>query len=94
MNKYYQLCGALGVLKQNDGVDLDWVEIKEQMRDLGRRVGIAHFGDPIANTVATGFTDPVHEEVRAIHRKYRDMCLELGLIQRGYLFDDHDAAAL
>ena len=93
MSTYDQLCGALGMLKQND-VELDWTAIYEQMRDIGRRVGIAHFGDPIANTPATGFADPVHADVRTLHRKYRDMCLERGLIERGYLFNQYDCVPL
>jgi hypothetical protein len=93
MSTYDQLCGALGMLKQN-GVKLDWAAINEQMRDIGRRVGIARFGDPISNTTATGFTDPVHDEVQTMHRKYRDMCLERGLIERGYLFDDRDCVPI
>lgn len=93
MSTYDQLCGALGMLKTN-GVELPWEEINEQMRGIGRRVGIAKFGDPIANTPATGFTDQVHEEVRVLHRQYRDMCLARGLIERGYLFDDRDCVPL
>src|SRR3990167_7901978 len=87
MSTYDQLCGALGMLKQND-VELDYPAINEQMRDIGRRVGVARFGDPIASTPATGFSDQVYAEVQALHRQYRDMCLERGLIERGYLFDD------
>jgi hypothetical protein len=93
MSTYDQLCGALGVLKQND-VELDWAAINGQMRDIGLRVGIARFGDPIANTPPTGFTDPAHGEVQALHRKYRNMCLERGLIQRGYLFNGRDCVPL
>lgn len=93
MSTYGQLCGALGMLKQN-GVELDWPALNEQMRDIGRRVGIARFGDPVANTTANGFSALVHDEVRALHRKYRDMCLERGLIERGYLFNDRDCVPL
>jgi len=93
MSTYDQLCGALGMLKQN-GAELDWPATNEQMRDIGRRAGIARFGDPIANTPATGFTDPVYKEMHALHRKYRDMCLERGLVDRGYLFDERDCVPL
>lgn len=93
MSTYDQLCGALGILKQND-VELDWTAINEQMRDIGCRVGIARFGDQIANTPATGFSDPVYAEIQAMHRQYRDMCLERGLIERGYLFNDRDCVPL
>lgn len=93
MSNYNQLCGALGVLKQANA-NLDWAAINEQMRDIGRRVGIAEFGDPIAQTPATGISDPVHAEVNQLHRKYRDMCLQAGLIGRGQLFDMHDCVPL
>src|SRR3546814_8163785 len=89
MSDYHQLCGALGLLKTHDE-PLDWTAINEQMRDLGRRVGIAEFGDPHTGQPATGFADPVHQEIRELHRLYRDKCLGRGLINVGYLFNSHD----
>lgn len=90
---YMQLAGALGLLKLND-VDLDWTSLEVQMRDLGRRLGVAEYGDPSTGTPPTGFTDPVHAEIDAMHRTYRDMCLKLGLIRIGELFDAHDCIPL
>src|SRR3546814_4899999 len=59
------------------------------MRDLGRRVGIAEFGDPHTGQPATGFADPVHQEIRELHRLYRDKCLGRGLINVGYRSEEH-----
>jgi hypothetical protein len=50
---YEQLCGAIGLLKTG-GIELDWPTLNDQMRELGRRVGIAQYGDPIAKTPPTG----------------------------------------
>lgn len=93
MHTYVQLCGALGLLKLN-GVKLDWPEINARMLDLGRRLGTAYFGDPIAGTPATGFADPVYIELREMHHKFRGLCLSFKLIERGQLFDDHDCLPL
>lgn len=93
MSTYDQLCGALGMLKRNN-VELDYPAINEHMRGLGRRAGVARFGDQIAKTPPTGFADPVFAEIQAMHRQYRDMCLEHSLIERGYLFDDRDCVPL
>lgn len=93
MDTYSQLCGALSVLKLH-GADLPWTELYERMRDIGRRIGIAQFGDPLAGTPPTGATDPVHQEINDLHRTYRDMCLDRGLIRPGELFDLNDSGAL
>lgn len=93
MNNYEQLCGALGVLKQAEA-NLEWAEINDQMREVAHRFGVAQFGDPIAGTPATGLSDPVYEEIEQLHRRYRDMCLEAGLIDRGQLFDKYDCVPL
>lgn len=93
MSDYEQLCGALGLLKQA-GAKLPWEEINLQMRDIGRRVGIARLGDPIEQTPATGMSDPVHAEIDQLHRQYRDLCLQAGLIGRGQLFNKDDCVPL
>jgi len=81
MDTYQQLCGALGVLKTN-GAELEWVGIDKKMRDLGRRVGTATW------------SDPVHDEIRAEYRKYRDICLKKNLIKNGQLFNLNDCVPL
>jgi hypothetical protein len=79
MNYYYnQLAMALGLLKSNN-VDLPWAEINEKLRRIA-----AENGPDNCDT----------DEVIQMHRKYRDMCLELRLIQIGELFDDRDAIPL
>lgn len=79
MNYYYnQLAGALGLLKSN-GVELPWGEINETLRKVA-----AENGPDKCDTV----------EVKNMHRQYRDKCLDLGLVQRGELFNDHDCVPL
>lgn len=75
---YDQLAGALGVLKQND-VDLPWGEINEKLRKIA-----AEHGPENCDT----------DEVREMHREYRDKCLEMGFIRRGELFNHHDIVPL
>lgn len=90
MNEYTQLIGALSALKE-DGAALDWAAINNQLIDLGGRIGIADFGDPLTGAEPTGWADPVHEVIRDLARKYRAMCIERGLIRPGELFDWRDA---
>lgn len=93
MNDFNQLCGALSALK-SAGADLPWVEISEQMRDMGRRLGIAQIGDTLTESPPTGSNDPVHAEISTMLRTYRTMCRKLGLIGRGELFNDDDCVPL
>lgn len=88
---YEQLCGALGLLKQDDA-ELDWLAINDQIRDIARRLGIALYGSPGSEFVCTNINDPVFAEIETLHRQYRDMCLSRGLIRRGELFNRHDIA--
>ena len=85
---YEQLAGALGALKQ-DGADLDWPALNEQMRDLGRRLGIATYGDPHTGAPPQHDAD-LQAEIATLHRQYRDMCLARGIVRVGELFDDRD----
>ena len=79
MNHYYnQLAGALGVLKQN-GTDLPWSELDEKLKKIA-----AENGPDQCDT----------EEVREMHKKFRDQCLSLGLINAGELFDIRDSIPL
>jgi len=77
---YDQLCGALGMLKTN-GVELDWNSINQTMREIAA-----------LNTADSALA--MNTAAEPLHRKYRDMCLERGLIQRGYMFDAHDCVPL
>lgn len=74
-NYYYeQLCGALGVLKSS-GENLPWVEINETLRKIA---------------ADNGPFDCDIDEVKAMHRQYRDRCLRLKLLNPGELFDLND----
>lgn len=79
MNYHFnQLAGALGMLKQH-GEQLDWASLDATMRRVAAEHGPAHCDT---------------EEIKAMHRTYRDLCLSHGLINRGELFDDRDAVPL
>jgi len=79
MNYYYnQLAGALGVLRSND-VDLPYTDLNEQLRIIARDNGPENCDT---------------DEVRVMHRKYRDMCIDLGLINRGEIFSFRDVVPL
>ena len=77
---YHQLCGALGMLKTN-GVELPWEEINEQMKEIAR-----------LNTAESSLA--MNTAAQPLLRRYRDMCLERGLIRRGELFDLNDCVPL
>jgi len=79
MNYYYnQLSGALGVLK-NAGIDLPYSTLNERLQQIA-----ADHGPEGCDT----------DEVRTLHRQYRDIALHHGLIQRGELFTIHDCTPL
>lgn len=79
-NYYFQLCGAVGLLKSS-GVDLDYDSIIQEIRN------VAALNTPQSNTAMI-------DAARPLWRKYRDMCLERGLIRPGELFNWHDIHAL
>ena len=75
---YQQLCGALGALKTAN-VELDWTAINEELK------AIARLGkNPLE----------MNSAAEPLLRRYRDMCLEMGLIQRGELFNLDDCVPL
>ena len=80
MSSYDQLCGALGVLK-SAGVEMDWSAINEQLKSIAR-----------LNTSESAMA--MNQAAQPLLRQYRDMCLELGLIRQGQLFDRHDCRPL
>ena len=94
---YDQLCGAVGVLAEAEYSErlpaglLNWETVMSEMRDLGARLGVACAGDPIKGTPPTGADDPVHAEISAKLRQYRDMCIDYELIQEHHKFDRQDA---
>lgn len=75
---YQQLCGALGALK-TAGADLDWTAINEELKSIAR-LG----KNPLEMNTAA----------EPLLRRYRDMCLEMGLIKRGELFNLDDCVPL
>lgn len=79
MNYYYdQLCGALGLLKQN-GADLPWKGLNDTLRSVAREHGPYNCDT---------------DEIIALHRQYRKECINLGLIRIGELFRLDDARPL
>ena len=76
---YQQLCGAIGALSAAN-VELPYADIYRQLRGLA--------GEHGADTFATNTAS------QPLARAYRDMCVQRGLVQRGYLFNEDDAAAL
>ncbi len=82
-NEYSQLCGAIGCLK-NAGVELPYADIKETMKDLGR----TFYNEDMSICPLT------LSLVRDLHKFYRGLCLQKGLIQIGYLFGKDDIAII
>lgn len=77
-NNYEQLCGALGVLK-SAGADLRWHDLLDELRQLA-----AAGDDPLK----------LHESAAPMLQKYRDMCVDRGLIRAGDSFTTSDAESL
>lgn len=68
------------MLKTND-VDLPWSEINEQLKEIAR---LNTAESPLAMNAAA----------LPLHRKYRDMCLDRGILRRGELFNTYDCVPL
>jgi hypothetical protein len=83
---YDQLCGALGLLKQN-GVDLPWEGLNTTLKDIGRGLGQYRDTD-IALFNAT------NERARTMLKVFRMMCLQKKLIGVGELFNEYDCVPL
>jgi hypothetical protein len=94
---YDQLCGAVGVLAEAEDTGkmpaglLNWGTLMDELRDLGGRLSVSFVGDPIKGTPPTGEDDPVHAEISAKLRQYRNMCIDHELIAEHHKFDRQDA---
>jgi hypothetical protein len=80
---YIQLIGALGCLYDND-VELDYLEIIKELREICSK----------RNEGDDAMMNEFYSKIKELHSKYRKMCLELGLIRTGELFNKDDASNL
>lgn len=80
MTYYERLCGALGCLKNHD-IPLDYEQIKQELIEIFRQSSVDE------NYCLDESTEM---KIKALHRKYRTLCLQLQLIRVGELFGKCD----
>lgn len=75
---YYTQLAGSLGMLKSNGVNLPWSEINEKLLQIAADNGMECDTD----------------EVRQMHQKYREMCVKLGLINIGELFNDRDCIPL
>ena len=79
---YYQLCGAIGALK-NNGYQMDYQELKQKLINICKRMG-----DDLK------FLPEDEEEIYRMHQEYRKICIQNGFTKIGHLFRKDDCAII
>ncbi len=83
MENYLQLLGSLKALQDND-VKLDYENIAKELFKMCR-TGVCDDRRSSAQ-----YPEETHTKARQMLRKYRNMCLDLGLIKIGQLWSLKD----